>query len=289
MKIHIIAPDGILGSCATKYFKQQSGYECYTYGRPGSSASFSITTRGCRSDLHWVGEGDVILNCLGVLKPSIGDEGVPNTILANAFFPYLLSDVGKDRKAKVFHISSDCVYSGDLELHGSYVETDPPDGTDIYARTKSFVPEYGMTLRTSFIGHESREKPRGLLQWVLNHSPGDNITGYTNCWWNGVTCYQLMKCIQTIIEDDLYNNGLYHIHTPDQYSKMGICAWIDDVYNLELSIEHVHAKDIMGTSMPESGHLNRTLGSIYSLSEELNIPKLRQQIREQKQWHESQL
>jgi len=127
------------------------------------------------------------------------------------------------------------------------------------------------------------------MQWVLNHRRGDTIEGYTNCWWNGVTCYQLMKCIRSIIEDDLYDNGLYHIHTPDQYSKKGICAWIDDVYDLGLNIEHVKATNIMGTNIEDGEHLNRTLGSIYSLSKELDIPKLRQQIREQKQWHESQL
>ena len=91
------------------------------------------------------------------------------------------------------------------------------------------------------------------------------------------------------LEDDLYDNGLYHIHTPDQYSKKGICAWIDDVYDLGLNIEHVKATNIMGTNIEDGEHLNRTLGSIYSLSKELDIPKLRQQIREQKQWHESQL
>ena len=184
MKIHIIAPDGLLGSCATKYFKQQEGYEAYTYGRVSSSASFNINLTNPSYDMHWVNkhsEDDIVLNCLGILKPTIEAEGTANTIVANALFPQLLSDFCEHRKARVIHISSDCVFSGNLELHGSYVETDTPDAADIYGRTKSFVPEYGMTLRSSFLGHEDRKKPRGLMQWVLNHRRGATIQGYTNC------------------------------------------------------------------------------------------------------------
>ena len=292
MKIHIIAPDGLLGSCATKYFKQQEGYEAWTYGRPGSSSSLNINTLKPAVDLHWVNkdsDDDIVLNCLGVLKPTIKEVGSAETIIANALFPQLLSDLCERRNARVIHISSDCVFSGNLELNGSYVETDAPDATDVYGRTKSFVPEYGMTLRTSFIGPEDRENPRGLMQWVLNHRHGATIEGYTNCWWNGMTCYQLMKCIRTVIEDDLYDNGLYHIHTPAKYSKKGICAWIDHVYDLGLNIESVKATNIMGTKIEEDGHLNRTLGSIYGLSADLDVPPLVPQIEEQKQWHESQL
>ena len=102
-----------------------------------------------------------------------------------------------------------------------------------------------------------------------------------------MTCYQLMKCIRNIIENDLYDNGLYHIHTPAKYSKKGICSWIDHVYGLGLNIEHVKATNIMGTEIEEDGHLNRTLGSIYGLSADLDVPPLVPQIEEQKQWHES--
>ena len=62
----------------------------------------------------------------------------------------------------VIHFSSDCVYSGNRKLKdGGYTETDTPDADDTYGLTKRLgTPEYGMTLRTSFIGHENRESPR---------------------------------------------------------------------------------------------------------------------------------
>ena len=146
-----------------------------------------------------------------------------------------------------------------------------------------------MTLRTSFIGHEDRLPPRGLMQWVLNHRQGAAIEGYTNCWWNGMTCYQLIKCVDTIIKEDLYDNGLYHIHTPARSSKEEICSMINDVYGLQIHVEPVQATDIMGTQIKKGGHINRTLGSIYDLSKSLNIQSIREQIVEQKEWHESQL
>ena len=46
---------------------------------------------------------------------------------------------------------------------------------------------------------------------------------------------------------------------------------------------------MIGKIIEEDGHLNRTLGSIYELSANLDVPPLVPQLEEQKQWHESQL
>ena len=144
-----------------------------------------------------------------------------------------------------------------------------------------------MTLRTSFIGHENRKNSRGLLQWILN-SHG-TITGYANCLWNGVTCLQLAQIVDKIIQggsEGWYDNGVYHIHSPDQVNKYDICRYVNELYNVGLNVQCVRTRKFMGAAV--NGTLNRCLSSNFELTNRLEIPEIYTQIKEQKEWHESQ-
>ena len=82
-------------------------------------------------------ESDVVINCVGILKPYIEQIGTADTIKINSVFPQEVSDLCKAAGAKFIHICSDCVFSGQK---GQYVETDICDASDLYAKTKSIEP-----------------------------------------------------------------------------------------------------------------------------------------------------
>lgn len=181
---------------------------------------------------------DVVVNCIGAIpqkNPSLRDY-----IQANTIIPYSLSSL----PCKVIHISTDCVFDGSK---GNYIETDPHTATEAYGITKSMgeVPILCI-IRTSIIGEGG-----GLLEWV-RQSKG-TIQGYSNHYWNGMTCTTLARYIQHIIETGQYWQGVRHVYSPSPVNKYELCCMIRDAYNVPVDIvlvEHSHP-------------INRTLQSIY--------------------------
>ena len=134
------------------------------------------------------------------MNPTIDERGPEYAAEVNKLMPQTLSAYCEWNKLRLICFSSDCVYTGKRDIKdGGYKECDKPDAiNDVYAITKALgEPAYGMTLRTSFIGPENRDKPRGMLGWLLS-STGQEINGYTNCYWNGVTALQLVKIDDTL-------------------------------------------------------------------------------------------
>ena len=245
--VHIIGKNGILGSAMTKYLTPRYDYILHDKIDP------------IEPELPGYMAGDWVINCAGALKPTIDKLGSDHAAEVNTLLPQTLSVYCEWNKLRLVTFSSDCVYTGKRDIEdGGYKECDKPDALDdVYALTKVLgEPAYGMTLRTSFIGHEDdRSEPRGMLGWLLS-SEGE-ISGYTNCFWNGVTAYQLAKVVNTIITDSLYDYGLYHIHSPNTITKYDMCVMINDIYNLGLKVIPTAAKTIMSTKI--AGNLNRTL------------------------------
>ena len=271
--VHIIGHKGILGSAMSKYFTRKYDYILHDRIDPTDP------------ELPGHMEGDWVINCAGALKPTIDKEGDEYAVEVNTLLPQLLSQYCEWNKLRLICFSSDCVYTGTREItRGGYVESDKPDATDVYAISKTLgEPPYGMTLRTSFIGHEDeRDNPRGMLGWLLNSTGA--VDGYTNCYWNGVTAYQLAKIVDAIITDRLYDYGLYHIHSPSTVTKYEVCNMVNEAYNLDLTVNPKKATSIMCTEIDND--LNRTLASEFDFCKLLDIPEIQEQIKEQKIWQE---
>lgn len=260
MNIFVLGSTGLLGSCVADYLKYTgSKHTVITLNRNHFDATCrnmpSIITDGIRP-------GDVVINCVGVLKPNIKKTGLRQTIMINSHFPQLISDVCVDNHAQMIHICSDCVFSGEL---GQYVETDVCDATDIYAKTKSITPDNCTVIRTSFVGDKQSTNNIGLINWLKSVERGTTVDGYTNCVWNGVTTLELSRVIEEIINTNEYWTGVRHLFTPDHISKYDLCSLINDQFNLNLNIRKTIAHNISGTPIPQPrGRLDRTLSSIYT-------------------------
>jgi len=173
---------------------------------------------------------DVIINCIGIIKqlPEANDWNISHAI--NAEFPHKLSTYARAYNMQLIHISTDCVFDGKA---GGYKETDIPNATDIYGRTKfaGEVPD-ALTLRTSIIGRELGTC-HGLLEWFLSKR-GTKVQGYKKSLFSGVTTNELSKLVYDIISSRKNLTGLYHVAaTP--VSKFDLLAGIN--YYLENKVE----------------------------------------------------
>mgnify|MGYP001414187775 FL=1 len=113
-----------------------------------------------------------------------------------------------------------------------------------------------------------------MLEWVIKNKNG-HINGYSNHYWNGVTCLQLSKIINKIIDNNLYWNGVRHIFSPKVVSKKDLCTYISNVYNLNIQVNEYDAND----------NINKSLTTIYKDNSLLNIPDIYNQLIELKNYH----
>ena len=129
-------------------------------------------------------------------------------------------------------------------------------------------------IRTSIIGEELKNK-YSLLEWVKSHQDKE-LKGFTNHYWNGVTCLQLSKIIEKIIVNKYYWKGVRHIFSPQPVSKYEIVAMINDIYGLDNTVIEYETETMV----------DKTLLSKYNQCEMMNIPDLYTQITELQQYRD---
>lgn len=175
---------------------------------------------------------DVVINCAGVIK-SRNDISDIEFISVNSIFPRVLASVCKEKKIKMYHISTDCVYDGLSRV--SYVETDHHNATDVYGKSKSLGEnEDCCVVRTSIVGEEVGQT-RSLISWAKSKK-GQGVIGFTNHFWNGISCLQLAELLSLFIKEDVYWTGVRHVFSPNIVSKCELLNEINDVWKLDLAI-----------------------------------------------------
>ena len=173
---------------------------------------------------------DIVINCIGLIKQLPLASDPLSAITINSLLPHRISLICQSAGTKMIHISTDCVFDGKA---GGYKETDIPNATDIYGRTKfaGEVPD-ALTLRTSIIGRELGTC-HGLLEWFLSKR-GTKVQGYKKSLFSGVTTNELSKLVYDIISSRKNLTGLYHVAAMP-VSKFDLLAGIN--YYLENKVE----------------------------------------------------
>jgi dTDP-4-dehydrorhamnose reductase len=268
MKILILGADGMLGHMAEKYFKSEN-YDVISTTRGTLSAdkiSLNLSSHkfNLQSLLPYGWTPEYIINCIGIIKP-YSEKNMEETIFVNSMFPHILARQAKELGIKVFHITTDCVYSG---LKGSYSETDKFDPLDVYGKSKSLgEPKDCFVLRTSIIGPETKGK-LSLLEWFFQQN-GKEINGFLNHFWNGLTTLECSKAIDQIIKNNLYEEGTKHIFS-NVVSKFEMVNTFENVYGTNVKINGVNAKDFCDRTLSTSNtqflnKLKMNSTSIYNL------------------------
>jgi len=271
MKIYIFGSTGMLGNYVSS-FLQQSDKHIINITRDIFDVN-NLTHNSINnlfSSLNII-ENDVIVNCIGII-PQSNNVTNRNYYTINTLFPIFLNIMCNQYNCNFIHITTDCVFSGEK---GNYTENDIHDEINDYGISKSLGELYdtSTTIRTSIIGEESKNK-YSLLEWIKSNK-GETINGYTNHYWNGVTCLQLAKIINQIIESNNFWKGVRHIYSPTTVSKYELCLIINNIYNLNIIINKYETDK----------SVNKLLSTIYDINYSFKIPELYQQILELKSFN----
>ena len=169
----------------------------------------------------------VIVNCVGVLLKN-SKINPANTIFINSYLPHKLRDIAVKINARVIQISTDCVFNGN---RGHNSENTLPNASDIYGRSKSLGElnnSFDLTIRTSIIGPELKHNGEGLLHWLFNQN--ENIYGYKNVFWSGVTTLELSKAILFSINNEI--SGLWNLTNGTEISKYDLIEKVINIFQL---------------------------------------------------------
>lgn len=243
MKILVLGANGLIGSNIYRVLSE--GTENDVEGTVRHESALNNVPRVMRknivvnvellddsliADLLSNSRPNVVINCAGLTKHDPNSASPLMALPINSLFPHKLAKFCASIGARLIHISTDCVFSGDK---GNYSENDHPDALDLYGISKSIGEvDYpnALTIRTSTIGHE-KGSIDGLLEWFLFQ--GDSCSGYRKAIFSGLPTITLAKIIRDYILSNESMTGLYHL-----------AASPIDKYSLLKLIAKVYAKDI---------------------------------------------
>ncbi len=175
---------------------------------------------------------DVVINCAGLTKHKPAAEEPLVSIPINSLMPHRLAGLCKLVGARMIHISTDCVFSGEK---GEYIEEDLADARDVYGKSKALgevTYPNTITLRTSTIGHELKSR-YGLLDWFLSQE--GSCKGYARAIFSGLPTVIFAQIVRDVVIPHNDLSGLYHI-AAKPINKFDLLKLIANVYGKKIVI-----------------------------------------------------
>ncbi|MZQ86004.1 sugar nucleotide-binding protein [Paenibacillus sp. 5J-6] len=243
MKLLIIGGQGMAGHMLKDYFTRQHQGDVWTTVRSADPPTPRAVPLDVRNDEHLrhllkqIGP-DAVINAVGLLNEEARTRQA-EAIYVNSLFPHLLAEFAKQYNFRLFHISTDCVFSGS---RGDYTESDLTDALSVYGKSKSLGEVVGpnvVTIRTSIIGPELKQNGIGLFHWFMQQK-GD-IQGYRKVFWNGVTTLELAKAVDWCLGHPIH--GLVHLAGQPKLSKYDLLKIIQAQFHHDTVT--IHANDDM--------------------------------------------
>lgn len=245
MKVLVIGASGMIGSTVLRILSEKSDWKVFGTVRDGSVKRFFSAAIGeCLIEggdiehqdllvkiLDQV-RPDVVVNCAGLTKhkPKADDPLV--SIPINTLMPHRLADLCKLVGARLIHVSTDCVFSGEK---GGYNENDFADARDVYGKSKALgevLYPHAITLRTSTIGHELQSK-YGLLDWFLSQE--GQCKGYTRAVFSGLPTVVFAQIVRDVVIPYKQLSGVYHV-AAKPIDKFSLLKLIAEVYGKSIDI-----------------------------------------------------
>ena len=245
MKILVLGASGMIGSTVIRVMSERNDYEVSGTVRAESMKRFfsapiakkmvaGVDVENHDSLVRVLNQlrPDVVVNCVGLTKhkPEADDPLVTTKI--NTLMPHRLANLCKLIGARLIHISTDCVFSGEK---GGYIESDFADAKDVYGKSKALGEiDYPntITLRTSTIGHELNST-YGLLNWFL--SQGKQCKGYNRAIFSGLPTIVFAQIIRDVVIPHKNISGLYHVASRP-INKYDLLELIAKVYGKSIQI-----------------------------------------------------
>ncbi len=177
---------------------------------------------------------EVVINAVGVVKQHAQNRDVLAGV--NAALPHRLARACRGAGARLIHMSTDCVFSGD---RGRYTEADPCDARDAYGWSK-YLGEVGapdLTIRSSLIGRELQRPTHGLVEW-LHAQRGKTVKGFSRAVFSGFTSLEMARIMARVVEAPI--RGLHHVAAAP-IDKFDLLCRVRDAAKLDVDIRRDEA------------------------------------------------
>ena len=245
MKVLVLGASGMLGNAVVRVLSEEASWQVYGTIRAESSKRFF---NSCIAERLITGvdveqqdslvqafirtRPDVVINCIGLIKQLAEADDPLRAVPINTLLPHRLAKLCEFSGARLVHMSTDCVFSGDK---GGYLESDASDSKDLYGKSK-FLGEvdypHAITLRTSIIGPEL-QSTHGLVDWFLSQNTKCN--GYTKAIFSGVPTVILARIIRDVVIPRHDLHGIYRVAAPP-ISKYDLLKLIAKIYGKTIEI-----------------------------------------------------
>ncbi len=246
MKILVLGVTGMLGSAVYKLLSESSTLDVHGTARGAVYKKYFsedlaknvisgidvLNTPELQTLVQKI-KPNVIINCVGLVKQLAESKDPLVCLPLNSMLPHQLVAIAKTIDARVVHISTDCVFSGDK---GLYVESDFSDADDLYGRSK-YIGELrdfknAITLRTSIIGHEVSSN-RSLVDWFL--AQNQKVKGFRKAIFSGLPTIEMARVIRDYVLPKPELHGLYHV-SAKPINKFDLLSLVAKVYKKDIEI-----------------------------------------------------
>lgn len=284
MRILVVGGDGMLGHQLLKSLQHRhevrvtlrqdrSVYEKYNLFNPSNSyAGIDIRRADDLMPILVDFQPQAVVNAVGIVKQRKDAKDVIPSLEINALFPHRLALMCEAIKARMIHISTDCVFSG---KKGQYTEQDISDAEDVYGKSK-YLGEVStgncLTLRTSIIGLELSRKT-SLIEWFLAQQ--GTIKGFTRAIYSGLTTLEMSRLIENILVNFPELSGLWHVSSEaiNKYDLLTMFAKkLDKSIHIEAENEFVCDRSLL------SDNFRKAIGYISPSWDEM-LRELAEQVK----------
>jgi dTDP-4-dehydrorhamnose reductase len=245
MKVLVVGANGMIGSTVLRVLSEKSDWQVFGTVRDGNVKKYFPATISERLiggiDTEYQDalvkvlsqlRPDVVVNCAGLTKHKPEAEDPLVSIPINTLMPHRLASLCRLAGARLIHVSTDCVFSGNK---GGYTESDVPDALDVYGKSKALgeiAYPHTITLRTSTIGHELNTQ-FGLLNWFLSQE--GRCKGYTRAVFSGLPTVVFAQIVRDVVIPKTELTGLYHVAAA-AINKYDLLKLIAEVYGKTITI-----------------------------------------------------
>jgi dTDP-4-dehydrorhamnose reductase len=245
MKILVLGASGMLGNAMLRVMSAQETWSVFGTVRGIDPALHAAAPRallipGVHADqpdsllaAFAQARPDVVINCVGLVKQLSNAEDPLVAVPINTLLPHRLARMCEMARARLVHVSTDCVFSG---KQGNYTESDLADAQDVYGRSKLLGEvdyPHAVTLRTSIIGHELRSA-YGLIDWFLSQQA--RVKGYTEAVFSGLPTCELARVVRDFVIPHASLRGVYHV-AAEPISKHDLLQIVNREYGKNLQIK----------------------------------------------------
>lgn len=236
----------MLGNAVYRFFGEEEGFEVFGTLRSARSARFfdaalrarliagvDVENADVLVRLFSEVRPDIVVNCIGLVKQLSEADDPLSALPINSLLPHRLARICALGGARLVHMSTDCVFAG---TKGGYIESDFPDATDLYGRSKLLGEvDYpnAITLRTSIIGHEL-EGARSLIGWFLSQE--SKVRGFKRAVFSGLPTVEIARVIRDYVIPNRELHGLYHV-SAEPISKYDLLTLVAGAYGKTVDIE----------------------------------------------------